>query len=137
MGIESQRICYNFLFLVLLFENQGGCYNLGKGVKQDFEEAVKYYKLSADQGFANAQCNLGISYRLHLTLYIHEICFVHFLPFFSLLYHCFILFFNLFFIFYFFIGCDFFLSRDRCLLPSRYWRRVKPRRSCEILQTRS
>ena len=40
----------------------GGCYAFGKGVTQSFTEAVKYYKLSADQGLADAQYNLGWCY---------------------------------------------------------------------------
>jgi TPR repeat protein len=34
----------------------------GKGVLQDYVEAVKWYKLAADQGFAMAQSNLGDMY---------------------------------------------------------------------------
>jgi TPR repeat protein/tRNA A-37 threonylcarbamoyl transferase component Bud32 len=34
----------------------------GFGTKVNFEEAVKWYRLAADQGYANAQCNLGFCY---------------------------------------------------------------------------
>ena len=37
-------------------------YDQGKGVIQDYEEAFKLYYLSAEQGFANAQYNLGSMY---------------------------------------------------------------------------
>lgn len=35
---------------------------LPKGVKQDYFEAVKWYRLSAEQGEASAQTNLGVMY---------------------------------------------------------------------------
>jgi len=34
-------------------------YKKGKGVPQDFAEAMKWYRLAADQGNASAQNNLG------------------------------------------------------------------------------
>ena len=34
----------------------------GQGVPQDYAEAVKWYRLAADQGFAAAQFNLGTMY---------------------------------------------------------------------------
>ena len=34
-------------------------YEYGTGVEKDEEEAVKYYKMAADQGHADAQINLG------------------------------------------------------------------------------
>ena len=37
-------------------------YAKGTGVPQDDVEAVKWYRLAADQGFANAQLNLGLMY---------------------------------------------------------------------------
>ena len=37
----------------------GGCYKKGLGVSQDYNEAVKWYRKSAEQGDAFAQCNLG------------------------------------------------------------------------------
>ena len=39
----------------------GVCYYNGDGVKKDFVEAVKWYRLAADQGYADAQCNLGVA----------------------------------------------------------------------------
>jgi TPR repeat protein len=36
-------------------------YRNGTGVAQNLQEAVRYYKLAADQGHVNAQCNLGES----------------------------------------------------------------------------
>ena len=36
-------------------------YDNGEGVEEDFKEAVKWYQ-AADQGFANAQYNLGVIY---------------------------------------------------------------------------
>ena len=37
-------------------------YAIGLGVPQDEAEAVRWYRLSADQGNATAQNNLGVSY---------------------------------------------------------------------------
>ena len=37
-------------------------YRNGKGVPQDYAEAVKWYRLSADQGNADAQYNLALMY---------------------------------------------------------------------------
>ena len=34
----------------------------GQGVPQDDKEAVKWYRLSAEQGYAEAQFNLGFMY---------------------------------------------------------------------------
>jgi TPR repeat protein len=48
--------------MVLLDDYSAGvCYNNGIGVAQNLREAVRYYKLAADQGDANAQSNLGES----------------------------------------------------------------------------
>ena len=40
----------------------GECYIKGKGVKADPAEAVKWYRLAADQGLDEAQYNLGVAY---------------------------------------------------------------------------
>ena len=37
-------------------------YRLGQGVPQDYKQAVKWYQKAAEQGYADAQCNLGIMY---------------------------------------------------------------------------
>ena len=37
-------------------------YDNGQGFLQDYAEAVKWYRLAADQGNASAQRNLGIMY---------------------------------------------------------------------------
>jgi uncharacterized protein len=37
-------------------------YAQGHGVAQDYKEAMKWYRLAADQGFAKAQFNLGDIY---------------------------------------------------------------------------
>lgn len=42
--------------------NLGLMYATGQGVLQDYKEAVKWYRLAADQGNAEAQNNLGVSY---------------------------------------------------------------------------
>jgi hypothetical protein len=42
--------------------NLGVMYNNGKGVKKDYKEAFRLYKLSADQGNEYAQVNLGYMY---------------------------------------------------------------------------
>lgn len=36
---------------------------MDKGVPRDYAKAVKWYLKAAEQGFAPAQCNLGIMYR--------------------------------------------------------------------------
>ena len=40
----------------------GVCYYYGKGVKQSYEEAVKWYEKAANQGNTFAQCELGVCY---------------------------------------------------------------------------
>ena len=42
-------------FLGVMYEN-------GRGVPQDYDEAVKWYRLAAAQGDAHAQYNLGVMY---------------------------------------------------------------------------
>ena len=42
--------------------NLGVRYNNGEGVRQDYAEAVKWYRLAAEQGNADAQYNLGVLY---------------------------------------------------------------------------
>ncbi len=37
-------------------------YAEGKGVGQDYKEAVSWYRKSANQGYAKAQYNLGLMY---------------------------------------------------------------------------
>ena len=37
-------------------------YDKGQGVPQDDKEAVKWYRLAAEQGDAYAQSNLGVTY---------------------------------------------------------------------------
>ena len=37
-------------------------YAKGQGVPQDYAEALKWYRLAAEQGNANAQDNLGVMY---------------------------------------------------------------------------
>jgi TPR repeat protein len=40
--------------------NLGFRYATGRGVSQDDAEAVRWYRLSADQGHADARTNLGV-----------------------------------------------------------------------------
>ena len=40
----------------------GDMYENGKGVLQDYKEAVKWYRLAAEQGDEFARSNLGIMY---------------------------------------------------------------------------
>jgi TPR repeat protein len=40
----------------------GQCYTVGRGVQKNFSEAVRYYRLAADQGLKEAQYELGCSY---------------------------------------------------------------------------
>ena len=42
--------------------NLGIFYEHGKGVVQSYEEAVKWYRRAADQGFAMGQTNLGVRF---------------------------------------------------------------------------
>ena len=42
--------------------NLGLMYDNGKGVTQDYKEAVKWYGKAAEQGYAKAQNNLGSMY---------------------------------------------------------------------------
>jgi uncharacterized protein len=37
-------------------------YGKGQGVKQNYNEAIKWYRLSAEQGVTGAQSNLGLMY---------------------------------------------------------------------------
>jgi TPR repeat protein len=37
-------------------------YNLGLGVSENDKTAVKWHTLAADQGYADAQSNLGVKY---------------------------------------------------------------------------
>ena len=41
----------------------GWMYYFGEGVPQDYAEAVKWFRLAADQGYTVAQENLGFMYR--------------------------------------------------------------------------
>ena len=42
--------------------NLGVMYATGRGVTQDYAEAVRWYRLAAGQGDADAQYNLGVMY---------------------------------------------------------------------------
>ncbi len=42
----------------------GVMYDNGQGVPQDYAEAVKWYRLAAEQGYASAQNNLGAKYTM-------------------------------------------------------------------------
>jgi TPR repeat protein len=37
-------------------------YDKGEGVPEDDKEAMKWYRLAAEQGYASAQSNLGVMY---------------------------------------------------------------------------
>lgn len=41
----------------------GDCYYYGRGVAQDYNQAIAWYRKSAEQGYARAQCNLGDCYK--------------------------------------------------------------------------
>ena len=43
-------------------DNLGVMYDIGQGVPQDYAEAVKWYRLAAEQNDAVAQYNLGAMY---------------------------------------------------------------------------
>jgi TPR repeat protein len=40
----------------------GACFRLGRGVDKNLSEAVRYYRLAADQGYMDAQYELGCRY---------------------------------------------------------------------------
>jgi TPR repeat protein len=40
----------------------GEMYNKGEGVPQDYKEALKWYRMAAEQGDTEAQYNLGVMY---------------------------------------------------------------------------
>ncbi|MEJ2135228.1 MAG: tetratricopeptide repeat protein [Desulfofustis sp.] len=42
----------------------GVMYHTGKGVPQDFKEAIKWYQKAAEQGHNDAQNNLGVMYHI-------------------------------------------------------------------------
>ena len=42
--------------------NLGAAYHLGRGVPQDYSEAMRWFRKAADQGYAEAQNNLGMMY---------------------------------------------------------------------------
>ena len=42
--------------------NLGWMYTQGRGVSQDYQEALKWYRRAAEQGIASAQNNLGLMY---------------------------------------------------------------------------
>ena len=42
--------------------HMASCYFSGRGLTKDEKEAARYYKLAADQGHADAQCCLGVSF---------------------------------------------------------------------------
>ena len=44
--------------------NLGAMYDNGTGVAENVQEAVKWYRLAADQGLAEAQFNLGLMYAI-------------------------------------------------------------------------
>ena len=49
----------NMIIYFILHQLVGVCYEYGTGVGKDEVEAVKYYRMAADQGDADAQYNLG------------------------------------------------------------------------------
>ncbi len=47
----------------------GNCYDEGcGGVAQDYAEAVRLYRLAAEQGYAHAQCSLGLKFEYGLAV---------------------------------------------------------------------
>ena len=43
----------------------------GIGVEKDAAEAVRWYRLGADQGHATSQYSLGYCYRVHSDVYVY------------------------------------------------------------------
>ena len=48
--------------VALAQNNLGNMFRKGHGVPENYAEAVKWYRLAADQGHAEAQVNLGLMY---------------------------------------------------------------------------
>ena len=48
--------------LAIALNNLGVKYDTGEGVPQDDAEAVRWFRLAAEQGYAKAQYNLGVKY---------------------------------------------------------------------------
>jgi len=70
-GADKDKILLkDFKALLTLAENgdvraqffAGQCYQLGENTKQDFKEAVKWFRRAAERGYAPAQINLGWMY---------------------------------------------------------------------------
>ena len=61
MDTSTALICClsNFIIYIIIRQLLGWCYEYGTGVVKDEVEAVKYYKMAADQGNAYAQRALG------------------------------------------------------------------------------
>ena len=61
MDTSIALICYwsNVNIYFIIRQLVGVCYEDGTGVVKDEVEAVKYYKMAADQGDADAQKALG------------------------------------------------------------------------------
>ncbi len=55
--------------LSLLLTTAGVCYKNGTGVAQDPAEAVRLFRLAAEQGHAQAQCSLGSFRSLSISLH--------------------------------------------------------------------
>ena len=53
----------------------GNKYFNGEGVAQDYVEAVKWYRLAAEQGYAPAQFNLGEMYEWGRGMFVDEDCY--------------------------------------------------------------
>ena len=45
----------------------------GQGVEQDFKEAFKWYRKAAEQGYSDAQYNLGVTYYLGYGVLKNEV----------------------------------------------------------------
>ena len=68
---ETKPFSYHLMSLTLMVAtvmvintifSLGLMYKNGQGVPQDYQEAVKWYRLSAEQGVREAQYNLGVMY---------------------------------------------------------------------------
>ena len=53
------------------------CYKKGTGVEKDEVEAVKYYKIAADQDDASAQYNLGVTLIRVYRWYVAYLIWIH------------------------------------------------------------
>ena len=61
-GKKEFLLLFHLINCIFVTYSLGVCYANGTGVSQDYAEAVKWYRKSAEQGMAYAQNDLGVCY---------------------------------------------------------------------------